>query len=254
MPVAVIFIIALIVLALALGARVAWDVIVALACAFILMSLFLAATFHTSLVEFANSDSSLVLAVLPAVMTFWLALIGLVCVPVAVVSCYVYAKARGLLAGEYAIRGAGYSASLLLPWLYLMARMRGIAVPRAVSSGIYMLLYACWLSLIGGYLAVILMELIPFHSYGLEGIHLGLSSFVWVVAAGVNFFAWMLSLLRLTRTHREVGDNPANPTGSMVLEGAYLYPFVQLLAWVLAVPILVFITLPMTLNARPDIS
>ena len=255
LPIAETFIIALFVLALALGARGVRDVMTALIGAVMLMSVFLAATFHTSLVEFANSDSPLGWAViLPPVMTFCLALIGLVCVPVAAISSYVHAKARGLLASEHAIRGAGYSASFLLPWLYLMARMQGITVPRTVAIVTYVLLYVCWFNLIGSYLAIILKDSIPFHSYGLEGVHLGLGSFVWLAAAGVNFFAWTLSLLRLLRADKGVRENVDRPTGGTVLKGAYLHPFVELLVWLMAIPILALITLPITLDARPDIS
>ena len=208
-----------------------------------LISIFLTATMHTALVELSNIDSPYTLVVLsPLMIAFWLEVIGIVCVPFAAVSSYMSAKSRGLFAGKCAIRGAGYSASLLLPWLYLMARMRGIAVPRAAVMVTYVALYTCWLILIGGYLSYILQESIPFHSYGLEGVHLGPDSFLWLAAAGISFFTWSLSLLRLWRVYRAVGTNMVYSTRDAALDGAYLHPFVHFLAWWIVVPILAVIT------------
>ena len=121
------------------------------------------------------------------------AVIGVVCVPLAALASFVLAKAKGMRGREHALRGARYSALLLLPWIYFTVRMGGAFVPRAVVAATYGALYTCWMALIcGGYLGYVLVESIPCRSFGLEGAHLGLDAYTWLAVTSVNFFAWVL--------------------------------------------------------------
>lgn len=86
-----------------------------------------------------------------------LALIGLVILsvvfaPIAVATCVVIARVRGLPALQHGVAGGLCAASLFLPWAYLVLRMVDRLPPRPLVVIAYGILYSVWVygPIIGG--------------------------------------------------------------------------------------------------------
>ena len=86
-----------------------------------------------------------------------LALIGLVILsvvfaPIAVATCVVIARVRGLPALQHGVAGGLCAASLFLPWAYLVLQMVDRLPPRPLVVIAYGILYSVWVygPIIGG--------------------------------------------------------------------------------------------------------
>ena len=179
-----------------------------------------------------------------------LGVIGLLCAPLVGLTCYILAARRGLDALRYAVAGAVCSALLLLPGIYVVARLRDIPVPRIIVAAAYALVYTLWLCWLYGYIAVIVSDVVPYHIFLDEETGDGTDAatdavlVLWFVITGLFFLALVSSLLRLYRGHR-AGERSVHR--GFVPAGAYLHPFL-LLPWMIALPIVAVIglgTLPM---------
>ncbi len=81
----------------------------------------------------------------PIFVTFGLMLlagVGFLWAPFAAYIAYRTARGQGLRSIRYPIAGAVYSALLLLPWLYMIANLRGWRFP---IDAVLFILYAVWL-------------------------------------------------------------------------------------------------------------
>ena len=105
--------------------------------------------------------------------------------PFASAMCAVGAKNRGLSAKRYALAGGLYSLMLMLPWVYLVNRLAGNRLPRALVKWCYGLLYVFWLwmPIRSGY------ELIE----SAEGVFAPAAHFASLVS-WINFATWAASL------------------------------------------------------------
>ena len=70
--------------------------------------------------------------------------VGVIYMPLAAAFCWSIARSRNMSAWSLAVRGATYSAALLVPWLYLLRLEKGRTVRFATGMVVYILLYAGW--------------------------------------------------------------------------------------------------------------
>ena len=241
------------------------DLLIAVGAALVFMSLFVSAVLFTPMVEAVdNSDNSC--GILPCeafyplliviAVSAMLGVIGLLCAPLAALICYYLAARRGLDALRHAVAGAVCSALLLLPGIYVVARLRDISVPRVIVAAAYALVYTFWLCWLWAYIAVIVSEIVPYHIYLdhiflYEGTGEGTDAatdavlVLWFVITGLFFLALVYSLLRLYRGGYRAGERSVHR--GVVPAGVYLHPFL-LLPWMIAFPVTAVIqlgTLPM---------
>ncbi len=174
-----------------------------------------------------------------------LLIFGVLWTPFAALICGRIARAKSLRVGSYVGAGAGYSALFFLPWIYLVARMLGRNPPSVLIRASYVLIYACWLALTGGYAVYYFTELYLFDAHGLERYGwekaIGLAVIMFVVVA-LNLLTWTASVLALRRAHAEHRMKSGDAPREILPGGVYIYPFALLLAWVMAFPLVWAIT------------
>lgn len=145
----------------------------------------------------------------------WLVLVGLVWAPAAAVLCAAGAQARGVGSrGTYAKRGAVYALLLVLPSLYLIARLYCRRIPNwAVFAG-YGFIFLLWAASTGYFL---LMAWAIYASGWLEGQQFPILDILFThFPAAVNIVAMLISLTALLgqsfRSRRYPGTpGPASP-------------------------------------------
>ncbi len=179
------------------------------------------------------AEATLIVAFVSPILLF---VLGLLWMPFGALICSQTARVRSLPDDGYGATGAGYSALMLLPWVYLVVRMLGRRVPRPVIWAGYSYIYACWLALIAGYVTYIFTEMIPYNNY-LRARSGGLAAgsegdvALWYIATAVNIFTLALSVRVLRRAHTKarikLGDEPRE----LLPGGVYVYPFAWPIGW-----------------------
>ena len=89
-----------------------------------------------------------------AAILILLLLAGIIWSPIAALICGVVARRRGLPPGRYARAAWSYSTQLLIPWIYLVAALRGNPTNRQTSRIDYILIYTLWAVVSLGYIGV----------------------------------------------------------------------------------------------------
>ena len=155
------------------------------------------------------------------------------------------ARFRRLKPAPYARAGAGYSALLFLPLVYLLVRMWfGRPIPKTLIVAVYALVYTIWLVvyLLAGNLAVLgalVADVIAIHD--LDRYAALFFILVLIVILPVNLFTFVYSLQQLRQRHkmdREGGSSSSAET-TLLLDWAYLMPFLWLIGWSLVIPLIV---------------
>ena len=230
------------------------DLLIAVGAALAFTSLFVYAVLFTPLVEAVDNSDNLcgsvpceafyALLIVIAVSAM-LGVIGLLCAPLAALICYYLAARRGLDALRHAVAGAVCSALLLLPGIYVVARLRDISVPRSIVVAGYAIVYTFWLCWLWAYVDLIVSEVVRYYIYLDEETGEGTDAatdavlVLWFVITGLFFLALVSSLLRLYRGHR-AGERSVHR--GVVPAGVYLHPFL-LLPWMIALPVTAVIQL-----------
>lgn len=157
----------------------------------------------------------------------WLVLVGLAWAPAAAVLCAA-ATTRGVGSrGAYAKRGALYALLLVLPSLYLIARLHGRRIPKwAVYTG-YGLIFLLWAASTGYFL---LMAWAIYASGWLEGQPLPiLDILVTHVPAAANIVAMVISLKALLAQSFRRRRYPGTPEPASPVVDDYSIPQVNLM-------------------------
>ena len=112
------------------------------------------------------------------------AVFGALLAPVAGMSCWLIAFLKGWSKLTWAVQGAYASVLMIAPWLYLMAKMLEVPMPRSGLYGVYVAVYVAWLlGPIANMGVVILQELPSVSRYEvLAGIVLGSSIVTWLTS------------------------------------------------------------------------
>ena len=164
---------------------------------------------------------------------------GLLWAPIGAFICNRIAHSRGLPAVGYTEAGAGYSALMFLPWVYLVARMCNWRLPRSVILAGYVYVYTLWLALIIGYAAFIFTEVIPYSNYlraGSGGLADGREGQItlWFAATSINIFTLAHSVRALRRASARDRTRLGKEPREVLPGGAYVHPFAWLIGWGLA--------------------
>ena len=181
-------------------------------------------------------------------MLFWipvgvllLAVMGLLWALPAALICTLVARLRKLDGGSYAVVGAKHSMLLILPWIYLLARLSfGRSLfPTSTVVSVYVLLYAVWFTFIAidviG-LGLFVMDIFVIHSYSLGPTVFSVLLFSMILP--INAYTWNRSVRNLFG--RRAADKESARRPEVLHDEGYLEPFVWLIVWSL---ITVFMTL-----------
>ena len=166
-----------------------------------------------------------------------LVLLGLVWSPMATLVCAKLGQPGSKRA--YAAQGFRYSASLFLPWCYLVSKMLGRPIPETAVKAVYGALFTAWLLFLVVMKVVIgLFSIVAVALGGESGpdVLVALSSVVVLVLASFDYGTWRRSLRKLREHHespKHAGQGIARP---------YLKPFWLVGAWTVAhgLPLVVF--------------
>ena len=175
-----------------------------------------------------------------------LAFVGVVCMPLAAAFSWSSAQSRNLSSWRYAVRGAVYSAALLVPWLYLNLRFEGKSVSLAVGTIVYTLLYAGWFFafiLLPIHLAIPeLSDRGPGHLVN-SGVDRESLRTVIAIAVSANVLLWTTSLYRLIQQYRTDRSGRA-PSEEIAPHSTYTRPFrYAALSMSILLPLLLLIVL-----------
>ena len=166
-----------------------------------------------------------------------LAPVGLLWAPFAAGICGLIALARKREGMAYASAGAKSSATLFLPFFYVLVRALGGSLPVVAVRGTYAFFYAIWVMWVGVqsyFMIEVLGQLLsPRHSLNSD---LGLIiTLVFSLFVPLSVFLWVFSLKRLLRRTRPAEDDLGSPH-RLLPAPAYLEPF----AWFLVAALLHF--------------
>ena len=166
--------------------------------------------------------------------------LGVLLSPFAALICYLRAHSMGLPPGYYARIGALYSTILFLPWIYLIVRMFGKAVPNILIGMGYFVLYTMWA--LGSILVISLMTFV----YGVATFSFNtevdsryvyaLGFCIFLILLCVNVLMWILSMVRLDRFHRN-----SVPNERILPNREYMTPFAYALVWIVVAVIVWFV-------------
>ena len=160
--------------------------------------------------------------------------------------CGLIARLRRLPAGPYISAGAGYSAVLFFPWVYLFVRMAtGKSPPLFLVAPFYVLVYAIWLILwIGSFYVGMLVhsvhDIFVAHTLSLaDNIVTIILSLILIL---LNLLTVWISLKGLLTTYRANRSHPQE-SATYLPDIAYLMPFIWLIVWGLLNAVVFFIIL-----------
>ncbi len=153
---------------------------------------------------------------------------GIAWAPFAGIISVVVARRKKLELIRHWVLGTLYSALLILPWIYLLAKMSGKSIPSNIGRATYFLLYGVvWLF---GLIPWILILMHSYRIYTYDRFQL----LLWMVGLSallaVNALTWGFSLWRLLRRHRD-----SSPMGSPP-DRVYITPFALAVLWT-AIPL-----------------
>ncbi len=159
---------------------------------------------------------------------------GVLFAPFAALICYIRASSIGLPPGHYARIGALYSTLLFFPWIYLIVRMFNKSLPNLLIGIGYCVLYTAWffgsivvLAVVAIFIGIIALGF----STDVERTYIHILLFCAVIIIlCVDVVAWILSMARLDRFHRN-----HIPSEGFLPDRAYIMPFAYALVWIAAV-------------------
>ncbi len=156
---------------------------------------------------------------------------GVLFAPFAALICYIRARSMGLSPVHYTRVGALYSILLFFPWIYLILRMHNKTVPNFLIGIGYFVLYTMWFfaSIVVFVVIAIFFGIVAlgFFTEG-EGTYIHILMFCAVlITLCVDVGAWILSMVRLDRFHRN-----HIPSEEILPDRAYIMPFAYTPVWI----------------------
>ena len=157
--------------------------------------------------------------------------VGVMFAPFAALICNVRARRMRLDLLRYSVAGFAYSAFLVFPCVYLLARMYGKSISSAMARVAYIVLYGViWLF---GSIGLIVLAILNYQYADIETSTRVVGTIVYSLLLFMNTLTWIASLLDLRRNYRRRRGQNA-PSDRMLLERAYIMPFAYAFVWVAA--------------------
>ncbi len=173
-----------------------------------------------------------------------LAVLGLLWAPAAALICILVARFRRLDGESYGADGAKLSMLLVLPWVYMLARMVfGRSLPVSLVLPIYALVYFIWLVLYIVAFNIVgliwsIVDIFVTHSQPLSLV-LPFGIFLSVMLP-FNIYTWWASIRKLRLRYTTDKEYRLQPALTMP-NPDYLAPFMYLIGWSIVVMLITII-------------
>ena len=178
-------------------------------------------------------------------MLFWVPVgvlavtaLGLLLAPLAALTCVLVARSRGI-EESYAGAGAKHSALLVLPFLYLLARLvfGRSRFPKAIIMVAYVLVYMVWLAMVSLHAVNLLhhvVDLLVTHEYSTGPTVIGATVLATVLPViSYTMLRSILNLRTVLSAEAETSAGAVEPS-----DDVYLFPFMALITWaVVSLPV-----------------
>ena len=140
------------------------------------------------------------------------------------------------------------AAVLFLPFLFLIARKRGIdaSIVRPIAS--YVTAYALWMNVTFGYVAYLVYSTMHYHLYRVEQGWEGTEDVIvmWLVMIALSSYTWASSLLSVRRAYAQYAERQGELPRHIPEGSEFMYPSVWFFVWIVVFPIVWVITYAIT--------
>ena len=162
---------------------------------------------------------------------------GVVLAPIFALISFLIARRKDLDGARFALIGAVYSAMFLMPWIYLVLRMKGKRPPKKLVISTYVFMYTIWLSILAG-LFVYVGFGVTYDPYDpkdladLVDLYL-LAHWSSILICGA---AWLVSLVRIVQLKREADEEEADAEddpADIAPRWSHVMPFGLTASWTL---------------------
>ncbi|MDE2802530.1 MAG: hypothetical protein OXK21_06595 [Chloroflexota bacterium] len=177
------------------------------------------------------------------VFVLLLAVVGVIWSPVAALICALVAHFRKLEGEGYAASGATLSALLVLPWVYLLAKMLfRRSIPVFVVAPAYVLVYAVWLLIYVGVFNVgsVIWTFRDMIWTGSQPVTSAVFFVIMSVMLPLNVYTLWVSMRGLRNKYAADRERPHQPVLGLP-DFDYLAPFIWLIVWSFVVLLLIVV-------------
>ena len=160
------------------------------------------------------------------ILLMLLVVLGVIWIPFGGTICAWTANKKQLPVLKFAIAGALFSLFMLLPWFYLITRMKGKNLPHSAIKSSYMLIYIIWLFgpiLFYSWILIGSIDLDPIDEFRDETFRAGITS-AFMTVTGMSL--WITSIVRLRIVNKQ-----ASPSHDILPRMEYVAPFAFLLGY-----------------------